>query len=125
MAILFGNRAISPYGLLGIVTRNRFKKLIHEQYPFIQEDIDRGCMSAYISEVAIDAALMGSTTVKGPAKSSPSSHMGYEAGGEGAIGMGNLRVGSSVSHLRLPYDFEEFQGELGNHPPSARRGDMD
>ncbi|KAF7986265.1 hypothetical protein HWV62_35180 [Athelia sp. TMB] len=58
VAILFGTRIISPFGLLGIVARRRFRRLINEQYPRLQEDINRGGMAAYISEIAIDAALV-------------------------------------------------------------------
>ncbi|KZP13198.1 hypothetical protein FIBSPDRAFT_936470 [Athelia psychrophila] len=122
MGILLGNRAISPFGLLGIVTRNRFKRLIHEQYPLIQEDIDRGGMAAYISEVAIDAALMDVPPVKGQTSSSLSSHTEHEAGD---ISMGHLRARSNLSHPELPYIIEEFQGELDNHPLVGRRSDVE
>ncbi|KZP24966.1 hypothetical protein FIBSPDRAFT_950668 [Athelia psychrophila] len=121
MAIIFGTRAISPFGLLGIVTRNRFKKLIHEQYPRIQEDIERGGMAAYVSEVAIDAGLMDMPPVTGRTTTSPSSHTGHEAEGEDAISMSHLRGRSSGNHLQLPYDFEEFQGELDNRSLLSKR----
>lgn len=102
---------ISPFGMLGLVTRNRFKKLIHEQYPQIQEDINRGGTAAYVSEVAIDAALMDVPSVKGKTGSSSSSHThtGHDAEGELAISMGHLHERSSVSHLQVPYVIEELQ----------------
>ncbi|KZP24969.1 hypothetical protein FIBSPDRAFT_929535 [Athelia psychrophila] len=121
MAIVFGTRAISPFGLLGIVTRNRFKKLIHEQYPRIHEDIERGGMAAYVSEVAIDAGLMDVPPVNGQTGSSLSSHIGHEPEGEDAISMSHLRGRSSANHLQLPYDFEEFQGELDNRSLLSKR----
>ncbi|KZP21782.1 hypothetical protein FIBSPDRAFT_1044052 [Athelia psychrophila] len=125
MAILFGSRAISPFGLLGIVTRNRFKKLIHEQFPRIQEDIERGGMAAYISEVAIDAALMDVPPVRGQTGFSLSSYTRHEEEGEDAISMGHLRGRSSVSHLQMPYIIEEFQGDLDSHSLLSRRSHVD
>ncbi|KZP28695.1 hypothetical protein FIBSPDRAFT_1039439 [Athelia psychrophila] len=96
MAILFGTRIVSPFGLLGMVTRNRFKRLIHEQYPRMQEDIDHGGMAAYISEVAIDAALMNVPPAKG---STGPSLVGDGAGGGGDIELRHRQTGSSESDL--------------------------
>lgn len=81
-------------------------------------------MAAYISEVAIDAALMDSPTIHGQSSSLQSSHTRDEAGGEDGIGMSHLRAGSSVSHLHLPYAIEEYQGELDKHPLVAGCTDM-
>ncbi|KZP15115.1 hypothetical protein FIBSPDRAFT_90657 [Athelia psychrophila] len=114
MAILFGNRAISPFGLLGIVTRNRFKKLIHKQFPRIQEDIERGGMAAYISEVAIDAALMDVPHVRGQTSFSLSSYTGHEGEGGDAISMGHLRGRGSVS-----------QGDLDSHSLLSRHSHVE
>ncbi|KZP04886.1 hypothetical protein FIBSPDRAFT_1054398 [Athelia psychrophila] len=94
MAILFGTRMISPFGLLGMVTRNRFKRLIHEQYPHMQEDIEHGGMAAYISEVAIDAALMDAPSAKG---STSPSHIEDETGGGDAMELRHRQTGSSES----------------------------
>ncbi|KZP11602.1 hypothetical protein FIBSPDRAFT_962136 [Athelia psychrophila] len=95
MDILFGSRAISPFGLLGMVTRNRFKRLIHEQFPRMQQDIERGGMAAYISEVAIDAAMADSQPVKGQTGASQSSYSGDEAGGGDIISLRHVQVRSS------------------------------
>ncbi|KZP07926.1 hypothetical protein FIBSPDRAFT_996577 [Athelia psychrophila] len=108
MAILFGSRIISPFGLLGIVTRNCFKRLIHEQYPLMLEDIDRGGMAAYISEVAIDAALMLDKSSSKGHISSESSFIGDDAGGADNISLRRLETGGSASYLRLPYVVEEL-----------------
>ncbi|KZP07930.1 hypothetical protein FIBSPDRAFT_996584 [Athelia psychrophila] len=107
-AILFGSRIISPFGFLGIVARNRLKRLIHEQYPRMLEDIERGGMAAYISEVAIDTALMpDKTSSKSRISSSESSFVGDDAGDN--IGLRCLDTGSSASYLRLPYIVEELE----------------
>ncbi|KZP14821.1 hypothetical protein FIBSPDRAFT_1048594 [Athelia psychrophila] len=87
VAIIVGTRFVSPFGLLGLVTRNRFKRLIHEQYPHMQEDIDRGGMVAYISEVAIDAALIDTPTVKGHASSTESTLTGDEMENGNSVGL--------------------------------------
>ncbi|KZP02527.1 hypothetical protein FIBSPDRAFT_905770, partial [Athelia psychrophila] len=89
LAILFGTRAISPFGLLGIITRGRFRRLINEQYPYLQEDIERGGMAAYISEVAIDPGLVRSSESihrrSRVATSSQGSHTERDAGVTGII----------------------------------------
>lgn len=104
-----GTRVVSPFGLLGVVTHNRFKHLIHEQFPRMQEDIERGGMAAYISEVAIDAALVDKLSATGHTTSVVSLHIAdAEDVGEN-IELRNRQVGSSVSHLQLPYAVEEFR----------------
>ncbi|KAF7986327.1 hypothetical protein HWV62_35304 [Athelia sp. TMB] len=115
MAILFGSRAISPFGILGIVTRNRFKRLIHEQYPAMQEDIEnsgRLGMAAYISEVAIDAALIDESPASSSRSSLHSSRGDDESCGE-TIGMGHMQTISSSNYLTLLYETEEL--DLGSH----------
>ncbi|KZP04354.1 hypothetical protein FIBSPDRAFT_1054733 [Athelia psychrophila] len=78
-----GTRIVSPFGLLGVVTHNRFKRLIHQQYPHMQGDIDRGGMAAYISEVAIDAALIDSPPAPRSTTPIASSRIGdVEEGGD-------------------------------------------
>lgn len=94
-----------------MVTRNRFKRLIHEQYPRMLQDIESGGMAAYISEVAIDAALVDRADAP-PSKrptGSPTSYSGYEAGeGEGdAIHL--LRPLQTGSYLRLPRGGDELE----------------
>ncbi|KAF7986324.1 hypothetical protein HWV62_35298 [Athelia sp. TMB] len=111
MAILFGSRAISPFGLLGVATRNRLKRLVREQYPARQEDIENGGrpgMAAYISEVAIDSALMD----KSPASSSRSSLHSSRSGNEGreeTFGTEHTQTVISSSYLQLPYAIEELE----------------
>ncbi|KZP14778.1 hypothetical protein FIBSPDRAFT_959370 [Athelia psychrophila] len=91
-----GTRAVSPFGLLGIVTHGRFKRLIHEQYPRMQEDIEHGGMAAYISEVAIDAALMDIPPAKG---GTDAASIENEAGGGDAMELRRRQNGSSRSDL--------------------------
>ncbi|KZP24959.1 hypothetical protein FIBSPDRAFT_856313, partial [Athelia psychrophila] len=122
-AIIFGTRAISPFGLLGIVTRNRFKKLIHEQYPRIQEDIERGGMAAYVSEVAIDAGLMDMPPVKGANQLLP--ELSHRARGRGRrcyqygpLAWAQQREPSAIAvrHRRIPgrsgQPFASFETQL-------------
>ncbi|KAF7986357.1 hypothetical protein HWV62_35364 [Athelia sp. TMB] len=111
-----GSRVVSPFGMLGIVTRNRYKRLIHEQYPAMQEDIENGGrlgMAAYISEVAIDAALVDPPSpVTGHQSTSHDSHAGEGEEGEG-ISLRRRQAGSSSSYLQLPYELEEL--DLRSH----------
>ncbi|KZP14761.1 hypothetical protein FIBSPDRAFT_867881 [Athelia psychrophila] len=101
MAILFGTRIVSPFGLLGMVTHNRFKRLIHEQYPRIREDIEHGGMAAYISEVAIDTALIDKPSAKGYTSSTESSRFDdTEEAGE-SIELRRRQTGSSASSRGL------------------------
>ncbi|KZP25049.1 hypothetical protein FIBSPDRAFT_403044 [Athelia psychrophila] len=107
LAILFGTRIISPFGLLGVIARNRFRRLIHEQYPYMQEDIDRGGMAAYISEVAIDAGLTRSLeSARGRARVSTPSHDSLGPNADpGIMQLGNMeksKTGDSTGHS-LPY----------------------
>ncbi|KZP19008.1 hypothetical protein FIBSPDRAFT_893019 [Athelia psychrophila] len=122
IAIIFGTRIVSPFGLLGMVTHNRFKRLIHEQFPRMQEDIDHGGMAAYISEVAIDAALIDKPSAQGHTGSAESSFMGDETGEANAVGLRHMPVGSSASYLRLPYIVEEL-GDLESNQLVARKID--
>ncbi|KZP28699.1 hypothetical protein FIBSPDRAFT_947527 [Athelia psychrophila] len=108
MAILFGTRMISPFGLLGMVTRNRFKRLIHEQYPHMQEDIEHGGMAAYISEVAIDAALMDAPPAKG---STGPSHIEDETGGGDAMELRHRQTGKRSAVKMGIGDDHEFKGQ--------------
>ncbi|KZP14776.1 hypothetical protein FIBSPDRAFT_935566 [Athelia psychrophila] len=96
MAIIFGTRIVSPFGLLGMVTHNHFKELIHKDYPKLQEDIDRRGMAAYISEVAIDAALMD---VPPAIRSTGVSPHENEAGDGDSIELRHRQTGSSGSDL--------------------------
>ncbi|KZP23091.1 hypothetical protein FIBSPDRAFT_930796 [Athelia psychrophila] len=116
LAILFGARAISPFGLLGIITRGRFRRLINEQYPYLQEDIERGGMAAYISEVAIDPGLVRSSESihrrSRVASSSQGSHTERDAGVTGIIHLRSMepsRVGDDTNHSRLPYVTEAYE----------------
>ena len=69
-------------------------------------------MAAYISEVAIDAALMDESPASSRRSSFHSSHGGNE-GCEETIGMGHMQTPSSSSYLKLPYEMEEL--DLGSH----------
>lgn len=89
--------------MLGMVTRNRFKRLIHEQFARILQVIERGGMAAYISGLAIDAALTDSPLV-GQTNASKSSHSRDEKGGGDGISMTHLHARSG--------DFN-FGDELG------------
>ncbi|KZP15342.1 hypothetical protein FIBSPDRAFT_1048265 [Athelia psychrophila] len=111
LAILFGSKSISPFGLLGIVTRDRFRRLINEQYPRLQEDIERGGMAAYVSEVAVDPGLLLTST---------SAHIrtrvaiGDDAEDAGLIPLksmepSNANGKSSHSQLQLPYAIEDYE----------------
>ncbi|KZP03719.1 hypothetical protein FIBSPDRAFT_1055116 [Athelia psychrophila] len=102
-----GTRIISPFGLLGVIARNRFRRLIHEQYPYMQEDIDRGGMAAYVSEVAIDAGLTRSLeSARGRARVSTPSHDSLGPNADpGIMQLGNMeksKTGDSTGHS-LPY----------------------
>ncbi|KZP08590.1 hypothetical protein FIBSPDRAFT_874411 [Athelia psychrophila] len=99
MAIIFGTRIVSPFGLLGMITHNRFKRLIHEQYPRMQEDIEHGGMAAYISDVAIDTALVEAPYAKGYTGSAESSFIRDEAEDGDAIDLRHVQMGSSTSYL--------------------------
>ncbi|KZP05545.1 hypothetical protein FIBSPDRAFT_1054027 [Athelia psychrophila] len=118
-----GSRLISPFGLLGIVARKRLKRLIHVQYPHMLEDIECGGMAAYVSEVAIDAALMPDKPFSRERSSSPeSSFIGEDAGGWDTIELSPRQTGSSASYLRLPYVVEEL-GDLEGSRPVDRSKD--
>ncbi|KZP03519.1 hypothetical protein FIBSPDRAFT_941478 [Athelia psychrophila] len=122
-AILFGSRIISPFGLLGVVARKSLKRLIHEQYPHMLEDIECGGMAAYVSEVAIDAALMPDKPSSKECSSFPeSSFIGEDAGGWNTIELNPRQTGSSASYLRLPYVVEEL-GDLERNRPVDRSKD--
>ncbi|KZP05556.1 hypothetical protein FIBSPDRAFT_967186 [Athelia psychrophila] len=114
VAILFGSRVISPFGLLGMVTRDRFKRLIHEQYPRMLDDIERGGMAAYISEVAINAALIDVSSAERRTGSSESSCIGDETGDGNPVGLRHMQVGSSASYPRLLYMIGEFGDSESN-----------
>lgn len=108
-----GTRVISPFGLLGMLTRNRFRRLIDEQYPRLQEDIERGGMAAYISEVAIDPGLvLTSTSAHIRARVSTSSHGSHTGGDADEAGIIHLRSvelsDENKSHGRLPYVIERI-----------------
>ncbi|KZP13556.1 hypothetical protein FIBSPDRAFT_897326 [Athelia psychrophila] len=113
VAIIFGTCIISPFGLLGLATHNRFKRLIHEQYPRMQEDIDHGGMAAYISEVAIDAALINKPSAQGHTSSAENTCIEDETEEGHIVGQRNIQVGSGASYLRLPYVVEEL-GDVQN-----------
>lgn len=65
----------------------------------MQDDIEHGGMAAYISEVAIDAALIDTPPAEGHASSSQSSCVEDETGSEDKI---------FIRRLRLPYVVEEL-----------------
>lgn len=64
----------------------------------MQEDIDRGGMAAYISEVAIDAALIDGPTAKGHTSSTESALIGDEMESGNSVGL-CVQVGHSTSDL--------------------------
>ncbi|KZP25022.1 hypothetical protein FIBSPDRAFT_929571 [Athelia psychrophila] len=112
LAIMFGTRAISPFGILGMITRNRFKRLIHEQYPYLQEDIERGGMAAYVSEVAIDPGLVQSDSAHRRSRVATSSP-GPRTDGYPDAGVIHLRSMESSrtrdSTGSLPYVVEAYE----------------
>ena len=112
-----GTRIISPFGLLGIFARRRVKRLINEQYPRLQEDINRGGMAAYISEIAIDAALVATPeTLRIPVRVA-SLDSGSDGHGGGRDGIGLRRMDSNPRkndnsgsvNLGLPYEIVGLQ----------------
>ncbi|KZP15327.1 hypothetical protein FIBSPDRAFT_1048252 [Athelia psychrophila] len=120
LAILFGSKIISPFGLLGILTRNRLRRLINEQYPHMQEDIKRGGMAAYVSEVAIDPGLVPNSTSAhirarfAASTQAQASHAGDDAEGAGLIPLRSMEPSntsgkSSHSQLQLPYAIEDYE----------------
>ncbi|KAF7986301.1 hypothetical protein HWV62_35252 [Athelia sp. TMB] len=115
VAILFGTRIISPFGLLGILARQRFRHLINLQFPRLQDDIDRGGMAAYISEVAIDAALVNTPEAVRITRVA-SSDSGGDAGeyDRNAVGLRPMdsdpsKNGSGSANLGLPYEIEALE----------------
>ncbi|KAF7986264.1 hypothetical protein HWV62_35178 [Athelia sp. TMB] len=116
-AILFGTRVISPFGLLGVAMRSRFRRLINEQYPRLQEDINQGGMAAYVNEVAIDAALTATPiSACAPVRvASSDSVSGEGGGGRDDISLRNLEpspgmdIRSTSAGLGLPYEIEDLQ----------------
>ncbi|KZP25073.1 hypothetical protein FIBSPDRAFT_929611 [Athelia psychrophila] len=119
LAILFGSKIISPFGVLGIVTRDRLRHLINEQYPRLQEDIERGGMAAYVSEVAIDPGLVPNSTsahirARAASTQAQASHAGDDAEGAGLIPLRSMEPSntsgkSSHSQLQLPYAIEDYE----------------
>ncbi|KZP25054.1 hypothetical protein FIBSPDRAFT_1041830 [Athelia psychrophila] len=102
LAILFGSKSISPFGLLGIITRARLRHLINEQYPRLQEDIERGGMAAYISEVAVDPGLVLTSNSPPNRVAAPSQvvHTGDDAEVTGLIPLRPMeRSNGNSSHL--------------------------
>ncbi|KZP25062.1 hypothetical protein FIBSPDRAFT_929604 [Athelia psychrophila] len=87
LAILFGSKAISPFGVLGMLTRKRFARSINAEYPHLQADIEHRGMAAYISEVAIDPGIITglNSASSQVATSSQRSHPGDDAEGAGLI----------------------------------------
>ncbi|KZP15334.1 hypothetical protein FIBSPDRAFT_958988 [Athelia psychrophila] len=120
LAILFSTRAISPFGLLGLITRHRFRRLINEQYPRLQEDIEHDGMTTYISEVAIDPGLVPNSTsakLRARAATSSQAQASYARDDAEEAGLISLRSmepsntsgKSSHSQLQLPYAIEAYE----------------
>ncbi|KZP14765.1 hypothetical protein FIBSPDRAFT_100323 [Athelia psychrophila] len=119
-AIIFGTRIVSPFGLLGVVTHDRFKLKIKKQFPYMQEDIDRRGMAAYISEVAIDSALIDAlSTTEHTTSATRTRTRDTEEGGD-SVQTRRRQTGSSASHLGLPSAGEEL-GDRQDIPLLDRR----
>jgi hypothetical protein len=58
MAECIGSRAISPFGILALFFRCKYRHLIRQQYPRLRADCEQGGMSSYIRDVAIDVGLV-------------------------------------------------------------------
>lgn len=104
-----------------MITHTHLKRLIHEQYPNMQEDVDRGGMAAYISDVAIDAALLDKPSATGNITSFEGSQIAHAEGRE-SIELRRRQVGTSASYLRLPYTVKEL-GDLESKPDVGRSTD--
>lgn len=76
------------------------------------EDIEHGGIAAYISEVAIDAALIDTPPPNGTISSAGSFRIGNEAGGGDPIELSRLQAGSSASYLRLSSVYHAELGDL-------------
>lgn len=88
----------------------------------MQENIERGGMAAYISEVAIDTALMDVPSAKGCTGSSESSSIGDEVGGGDVIELRRRTTGSSTRPLQLMLVGAEL-GDLESNLLTGRNTD--
>lgn len=86
----------------------------------MQEDIERGGMAAYISEIAIDAALMDVPHVNDQTNTQ-SAYFGEEAGGK--AGAEDVRMNQML--VGLPYDVEEFVGQRESHSLMGKDRDVE
>lgn len=77
----------------------------------MREDIERDGMAAYVSEVAINTALMDAPFSEGKTGFNESPCVGDETGDGNTAGLRHMQAGSSASYLRLPYMVEEL-GDL-------------
>lgn len=102
-----------------MLTRNRYQRLIHEQYPYMQEDIERRGMAAYVSEVAIDAGLIQTPEFMRSrrfATSSLGSQHGCDAEERGVIHLQSMEPSKTGSNSCLPYEIEEYEpARKGNY----------
>lgn len=56
-----GSRPISPFGVIGILLRRRFRRLINEQFPLLRGEFAERGLASFIKEVAIDVDFISPT----------------------------------------------------------------
>ena len=56
--MITGSKAISPFGMVGLLVRERLQKGIHEKYPMMQDDLQRRGMASFLRDVEIEVGLL-------------------------------------------------------------------
>ena len=56
--LLIGSKAISPFGAVGLLVRRTLREGIHEKYPSMENDIQRGGMASFLKDMSIEVGLL-------------------------------------------------------------------
>ncbi|KDQ59845.1 hypothetical protein JAAARDRAFT_634023 [Jaapia argillacea MUCL 33604] len=73
-SLILGSKAISPFGILGILIWRKLRSAIRQQYPALGDEIEQGGMATFLHDVAVELDILDD----GPDQDSRPSEALYE-----------------------------------------------
>ena len=65
MKFITGSKAISPFGIVGLLVGERLRKGIHGKYPLMQNDLQQGGMASFLRDTEIEVSLLDKDSDEG------------------------------------------------------------
>ncbi|KII87840.1 hypothetical protein PLICRDRAFT_125111 [Plicaturopsis crispa FD-325 SS-3] len=64
IALLFGSKPLSPFGLVGMLARSRIYAAVQELYPSLKKEVNEGGIASFLKDTAVDLAILDSSKPK-------------------------------------------------------------